>query len=41
MADYDKEIDVEVVEAWERFVQILLGILVLTGMAMLAIYSRR
>ena len=40
MSDYDKDIDVEIVEAWERFVQILLGILVFTGVALLAVYSR-
>ena len=41
MSDYDKDIDIEIVEAWERFVQILLGILVFTGVALLAVYSRR
>jgi hypothetical protein len=41
MSDYDKDIDVEIVEAWAGFVQVLLGILVLTGAALMAVYSRR
>ena len=41
MSDHDKDIDIEIVETWERFVQILLGILVLTGVTLMAIYSRR
>ena len=41
MSDYDKDIDVELVEAWERFVKIFLGILVFTGVALMAVYSRR
>ena len=41
MSDYEEDVDVEVVEAWERFVQILLGVLVLTGAALMAFYSRR
>ena len=36
----DDNIDVELVEIWQRFVQILLAILVLTGAGMMAYYSR-
>ena len=41
MSENDKDIDIEIVEAWEKFVQILLGILVFTGVALMAFYSRR
>ncbi|HEX4921467.1 MAG TPA: hypothetical protein VFV92_12085 [Candidatus Bathyarchaeia archaeon] len=41
VSDYDKDIDTEIVETWERFVQALLGILVLTGGALMALYYRR
>jgi hypothetical protein len=41
VSDYDKDIDSEIVETWQRFVQAVLGILVLTGGALLALYFHR
>ena len=38
MSDFEK--DIEIVETWERFVQILLGILALSGAALMALYRR-
>jgi hypothetical protein len=41
MADPDNNIDVEIVETWGRFVRILLGILMLTAAALMALYRGR
>jgi hypothetical protein len=39
MAQVDNSIDVEIVEAWQQFVQTLLGVLVLTGAGLMVYYA--
>lgn len=40
MAQLDHNIDLEIVEAWQQFMQTLLAVLMLTGAALMAYYSR-
>ena len=41
MPESGQNIDAEIMEAWERFVRILLGIVMLTGAALIALYFDR
>jgi hypothetical protein len=41
MGDSANDIDLEIVETWERFVRILLVILIFTGAGLMALYHGR